>query len=153
MPITEQTLCKLQEALRKLYADADDEDIVEALNDDAADRTGHARRQAGQQAERQAVEALLDQKFDLVPGLEPQAGRIAGIQGQVGLRGQLPDAGRQHAACEVAALGQLPAPARYTLIGGVVVAPLLGVPLVMLFVAFFYWLVPVIVGPCTAKIQ
>jgi hypothetical protein len=31
VPITEQTLCKIQEALRKLYADADDEDIVEAV--------------------------------------------------------------------------------------------------------------------------
>ena len=31
VPITEQTFLKFKEALRKLYADADDEDIVEAV--------------------------------------------------------------------------------------------------------------------------
>ena len=36
--------------------------------------------------------------------------------------------------------GELPAAARYGLLGGAIGGPLLGVPLMLLFVAFFYWL-------------
>lgn len=36
--------------------------------------------------------------------------------------------------------GQLPAPLRWSLIGGVIGGPLIGLPVVLLLVAFFYWL-------------